>query len=111
MAVHTIFALIDGQDVKNIIVGEYYDCNIIAKDTYGKSAFAVEVTQTPVQIGDIYSEGSFYRKDGETGEFNYVSAVPTMQQQYNYLEQQYNSLLELVITNELAMVDIMKGGN
>jgi len=58
---HNVYALINNGAVQNVVVGNYYNCNVVAHNTYGQDAVAVEVTQYPVEIGDTYEGGKFYR--------------------------------------------------
>lgn len=96
MVAHMIFALINEGEVKNVVVGEYYDCNEAAKATYGSNAFAIEVTQIPTQIGDTY-DGSFHRMvDGEMVD---IRPVPTE-------AAQIASLTASVENIELALVEL-----
>lgn len=94
------FALIHDGKVKNIVVGEYYDCDQAAKATYGEQAFAIEVTQIPVRIGDDY-DGRFSRT--EDGEKVYIDPLPTDSEQIAAL----NEALENI---ELALVELYEGG-
>ncbi len=99
MVAHLVFALINEGVVKNTVVGEYYDCDQAAKATYGNSAFAVEITQIPTQIGDTY-DGSFHRVvDGETNE---IRPVPTESAQIATLTESLNNI-------ELALVELYEG--
>ena len=75
MAVHTIFAQICNERVMNIAVGDYYNCDIAAKATYGNKAFAIDVTQIPVQIDDLYEQGEFYRR--VNGKKKKIEPIPT----------------------------------
>jgi hypothetical protein len=68
MAVKTYwdnYAYIYDGEVKNIAVfdpnGSYTNANMFAKEIYGSGAFAVNVNDYPVAIGDSYKEGNFYR--------------------------------------------------
>ena len=88
MTVHTIFALIDDGEVKNIVVGEYYDCDQVAKATYGDSAFAIDITQYPVQIGDTYENGNFYR------------IVNGMKKKVEYIPTDSEKIDSIIISNE-----------
>ena len=74
MAVKTYwdnYALICDGVVKNIAVfdpnGAYTMANLLAKEQYGASAVAVNVTDYPVHIGDTYRDGIFYRGDQAIG--------------------------------------------
>lgn len=106
MAVHTVFALVYEGEVKNVVVGEYYYCDIAAKETYGNKAFAVDVTQIPVFIGDIYENGEFYRMvDGEKQK---VEPIPTDTERLDAVETKAEStsaLLEEVATLVLELAE------
>lgn len=67
MVVHQVFAQIQGQSIKNIMVCDNYElANQLTRSIYGDDAFAVECTQYPVSIGDKFIDGTFYFKDGVT---------------------------------------------
>ena len=78
-----IFSLINEDKIKNTIVCDNYEvANQIAKITYGDNAFAVDTTLYPVNIGDNYINGLFYR-DGELIERN-----PTEEERITELNNQ-----------------------
>lgn len=61
-----IYAYVLDGIIKNIAVfspdGGYTNANLMAKEIYGQLAYAVNVTDYPVQIGDtVDSYGDFYR--------------------------------------------------
>ena len=85
MVVHTIFALIFDQIIRNVCVGDYITCNQIAHDLYGQDAFAIEVTQYPVQEGDKYIDREFRRYSSET-EYDVIRAMPTEAQEIQDLD-------------------------
>ena len=99
MVAHEVYAMISGRDVMETVVGDYFNCNEIAKERYGKSAFAVEITLYPVQVGDHYLNGVFYRTDPETGENVEIERVPTEAEQIATLTAALNDV-------ELALIDI-----
>ena len=94
MAVHTVFAQISSGIVRNIVVGDYYDCDIAAKSTYGIEAFAIEVTQIPTQIDDLYEDGKFYRM--VNGKKKWIEPIPTDSQKIDSLMQSNGSTSELL---------------
>ena len=99
MVAHMVFALIDEGIVKNTVVGEYYDCDQVAKATYGEKAFAVEITYIPAQIGDTY-DGTFHREvDGEVTD---IKPVPTEAAQIATLTESLNNI-------EIALVEMYEG--
>lgn len=59
------YAYIAGGEVKNIVVfepnGSYTLANQFAHQLYGPESFAVCINDYPVQIGDSYTDGEFYR--------------------------------------------------
>lgn len=97
MICHTAFALIAQGEVKNVIVGDFYNCNEIAKADYGNEAFAVEVTQIPVQPGDIYENGLFKR--GIEGVKTIIEPIPTDREEIDNLTEMLNNV-------ELAIIDL-----
>lgn len=101
MIAHEVYALIHDRDVMNIVVGDYYNCNEAAKATYGASAFAVEATQYPVQPGDHYLNGRFYKiEDGQEID---IDPVPTEADEIASLNAALNDV-------ELALVELYEGG-
>lgn len=100
--VHEVFALISENEVKNVIVGDFYNCNEIARIEYGEDAVAVEVTQYPVQSGDRYENGNFYRiVDGKRVS---IDPVPTDSQKLDMLmsdNAQLSKYVELIATELL----------
>lgn len=94
MAVHTIFAQIHRGIVKNVVVGDYYNCDIAAKQTYGIEAFAFEVTQIPVEIGDTYEQGEFYRF--VNGHKKKIDPIPTDSERILALEETGDATTELL---------------
>ena len=101
MVAHEVYALISGRDVMNIVVGDYYNCNESAKLQYGASAFAVEITQYPVQPGDHYLNGVFYRD--VDGEEVVIDPVPTEADEIASLNNAMSNV-------ELALVELYEGG-
>jgi len=101
MVAHEVYALISGRDVMNIVVGDYYNCNEAAKTEYGASAFAIEITQYPVQIGDEYLNGVFSRL--VDGEYVRIDPYPTEAEEIIRLSDALNDV-------ELALVELYEGG-
>lgn len=102
MVCHEVFALISDNEVKNVIVGDFYNCNEIARIEYGEDAVAVEVTQYPVQSGDSYENGNFYRiVDGKKVS---IDPVPTDSQKLDMLmsdNAELSKYVELIATELL----------
>lgn len=106
MIVHTIFALIHENEVKNIVVGEYYDCNEVAMATYDNSAFAIEVTQIPVQIGDKFEDGSFKRYNPDLHDYEFIAPLPTDRQEIDSLVAENKSLRDLITDLQIGLVEL-----
>lgn len=104
MICHTVFALIQGDTVRHVVVGEYEECNKVARMDYGEQAFAVEVTRTPVSTGDIYRAGTFYRSEG--GKEVRVDPVPTEADQIAELKTLVVSLRSELDAVSLAVLDM-----
>ena len=102
MTAQEVYALISGRDVMNIVVGDYYNCNEAAKRDYGASAFAIEVSQYPVQPGDHYLNGVFYR--GDEGEEETIDPIPTE-------AEQIAKLSDAVSNIELALIELYEMGD
>ena len=78
MIVHRLFAEISDDIVQNIIVCEDYElANQLSRATYGPAAIAVECTQYPINIGSIWKDNKFFRKneDGTLVEARYVATA------------------------------------
>lgn len=99
MIYHTIFAHIHDSEVKDISVGEFYEANEIAKMQYGDDAFAVEVTQYPVEIGDKFIDGYFKRE--VNGEMTIIDRIPTAEEEVQALKSENAELREQL--DDLAM--------
>lgn len=101
MVVHTVYAVIVEGAVANAVVGGYTECNQYARDVYGSEAYAVEVTQIPVEIGDTYVDGNFFHN----GVF--VQPVPTDTQEIANLKADNAALRMELDTVSLAVLDII----
>ena len=104
MVCHTVFALIQGDMVRHVIVGEYEECNQIARIDYGDQAFAVEVTRIPVTTGDIYRSGTFYRS--EKGVETRIDPIPTEADQIADLRSMLSALRAELDAASLAVLDM-----
>lgn len=70
MFYHIIYAQILDKKVKNIIVcNDIEMANILARNTYGQDAIAVECTYWACQIGDTYENNKFISPEGEEREY------------------------------------------
>ena len=85
MNVWLSFAFISHGVVQNItcyLYTGYSEANDMAKfSCQDPDAFAVDVTQYPVWIGDRYEDGYFKRIDEKTGEEIIITPFPTEQDQ------------------------------
>lgn len=107
MVCHEVFALISENEVKNVIVGDFYNCNKIARMDYGNEAFAIEVTQIPVQPGDIYENGLFKR--GVEGKKVIIDPIPTDSQKIDMLTAENASLRAYLNDISMAVTELAEG--
>lgn len=105
---HEVYALIFNGVVANVVVGTFADCNAVAKESYGESAFAVEVTRIPVQSGDAYHDGVFERT--ENGETVIIEALPTEADSINTLNNLLNSMRLELDAVSLSVLDLVEMG-
>ena len=98
MEIWRIYAYISGGVVKNTASFLYsgaVEASLCAKRTYeDENAFAVDVTHTPVQIGDTYSDGKFYR-DGAV-----IEALPSIAQQVEQNSADIDALIIAITPTE-----------
>lgn len=114
MVCWTVYAIIQNSEVQNVIVGEYYDCNQIAINNYGKDAFAVEVTQIPTQIGDKYENGEFSRYNPDSKSYELITRIPTNDEEIAKLKTENEELQTAHQDNEVAIATVFEmiiGGN
>lgn len=104
-SVHTVFAQICDGVVVNVAVGTYYNCDQAAKDVFGDEAFAVEVTQIPVQPDDIYRDGEFFRV--EDGVETLIERIPTDSEKIDQLIAENRMLRTELDTVSLSVLDII----
>lgn len=99
----TVFALLSEKyEVKDVTLGSFFESDQIAKSRYGSNAYAYDVTQIPVQVGDTYNpdNDTFYH------EGNIVERMPTEKEElYNLQNELYIAKNELT-TTQLAIVEI-----
>lgn len=106
MIAQRIWALIDKDEVKNIIVcDDYPTADMLAKDEYGSNSFAVEVTQIPTGIGHTYEEGVFKNIEGEE-----IEPLPTQEEEVKMLQRENSLLKERASSTEEALVQLMMEG-
>ena len=82
MAAHEVFAMISGETVQNVVVGQYEEINRVTRCVYGDDAFAVDCLQYPCEIGDKYINGVFYKADGTTP----INRLPTDKEEIQQLK-------------------------
>lgn len=82
MAAHEVFAMISGETVQNVVVGQYEGINRVTRCVYGDDAFAVDCTQYPCEIGDKYINRVFYKADGITP----IDRLPTDKEEIQQLK-------------------------
>lgn len=105
---HNVFALIYHGIVVNIVVGNYENCNSVAVDMYGESAFAVEVTRIPVQINDTYHDGIFERtEDGVTVT---IEPLPTEADEIETLKSANDAFRMELDAVSLSVLDLVEMG-
>ena len=105
IVVHTVFALISDTEIKNVCVGTYPDCNDVAHNLYGDKAFAIEVTQYPVQEGDKYEDSEF-RRYKEDGTYEVIEYVPTDAQNIEALQYSTDINTSGIDVNSTDITDI-----
>ena len=104
------YAHIQSDVVQNIAVyapeGAFTLANDQAHILYGDRAFAVDVTQIPVAIGDVYNAGRFYRNNEQ------VMPLPTDEEEINSLNTQVAQANSVIEDTQIALVEIyeMIGG-
>ena len=104
---HEVFALIHNEVVVNIVVGSYTDCDKAAKEIYGESAFAIDVSRVPVQIGDFYRYGRFERET-DNGTVT-IEPVPTEADQIAALISANADIRAELDAVSLSVLDIVGG--
>lgn len=102
------YAVIRNREVVNIAVyapdGAYTIANDQAHTFYGSDAFAVDVTQIPVAIGDEYYRGAFYRDHVE------IIKLPTDEEQIADLSQQIVTAQNDMNDVQIALVELYERG-
>lgn len=100
--------VVDGmvQSVGVFAVGGYTDACNVARASYGESAKAINVSQIPTKKGDIYRDGTFYRKDAEGNETE-VPVIPSEEEQLDVISQTTTSNVTAIDSNTGAIDDIL----
>ena len=108
MTAHNIYAQIHDNIVQNVIVCDNYEfANRLSRISYGDDAFAIDAAQWPVQNGDIYRDGLFYRvvDDVEAA----INPIPTDEQEIARLKVENATLQNELTTTQLALVELYEG--
>ena len=104
------YAIIGDKRVKSIRVCNSLDeANSIAKNKYGDKAFAINTTDCPISVGDIYeSNEKFYRLNDE-GIREEIGFNPNFTEELEVLAKQNEEMTSMVIENEVAIVSVENG--
>lgn len=105
MVVHTIFAIVSDTVIKDVCVGDYGITNDIAHERYGNDAFAIEVTQYPVQEGDKYIDGEF-RRYTDDKKYTVIEYIPTDEQKITALEGKSSEASSTIEQNTNDITDL-----
>lgn len=98
MNIMPIYALIYQDEVKNRFECENYElANVLARASYGDSAFAVDTTRYATGIGDKYKNETFYHIL-ENGVLEEAMYIPT--EKDNISELQYKLIQSQLILTE-----------
>ncbi|MGX9134053.1 hypothetical protein ACWV26_06685 [Rummeliibacillus sp. JY-2-4R] len=101
-----VWALISDNTVQNIIVSDTYPmADMLAKNTLGEEAFAVEITQIPTGIGHTYDNGVFIDKLG-----NVIDPLPTSEEEVITLKAENEDLKTQLATTQEAIDALIMGG-
>lgn len=109
MIYHQIFAEIQNEEVKNIIVcKDYMVANQLAQKTYGKDAIAVDCTFYDCAIGDTYKNNTFYDSDGNERKYwgNEIENINTLQQENEQLKKQTSEDNRTILDHEFRLMEL-----
>lgn len=107
MIVHNVFALIEGDEIKNMFIcDDYTQANLVSKAAFGDSAFAVEATQYNVAIGDHYRDGYFYRAGDDERP---VAPEPLPEDELRRVAAELSAAQEQNTVLELALTEMYEG--
>lgn len=99
MTAHEVYAIIQGETVRQVCVAySYEDASRVARAVYGDEAIAVDCLQYPCETGDKYIDGVFYKADGVTP----TRYIPTQEQQVAQLQAENTELT-------VALADMIGG--
>lgn len=102
MFYHIIYAQILDKKVKNIIVcNDIEMANILARNTYGQDAIAVECTYWACAIGDKYENNKFISPEGEERKYKGSEA-----ENIEKLELENSQLNEQVSEDNETLLDM-----
>ena len=103
------YAFVLNGTVQNIAVfamGGYTDACVMAREVYGENCLAVNVSQIPTAIGDLYHDKTFWRVDAE-GKETEVPRIPTEEESVSTLQMDTESNTASIASNTTAIDDIL----
>lgn len=111
-----IFALIAMQEqagqVQNLIVCDNYElANQLAREYYGEAAIALDTTQYPLKIGDLYQNGRFFSVFGDEIFRNPTEAekIARLQAENISLREQQVEQDEIILENNYNLLLLQEG--
>ena len=105
MLAQRVFALINNEQIENLIVCDTYPVAAdLAEASLGKGAVAVDVSNFPVRIGDRYIEGLFYEKNSN----ELINPLPTEKEEIELIKGDSIAKEELILDNayRVAMLEL-----
>lgn len=109
MIYHQIFAEIQNEEVKNIIVcKDYMIANQLAQKTYGKDAIAVECTFCDCEIGDTYKNNTFFDPEGNERKYwgNEIENINKLKIENTQLKKQTSEDNETILDHEFRLMNL-----
>lgn len=102
-----VWAQIDGQGnvVNRIIADDYETANVVTRDILGDDAFALEINNWRVNIGDKYLDNTFYHEDGVTP-CEYIPDVENVVDELKYENETLKKVASYIaptLTDEQAL--------
>ncbi len=97
---HQVYAQIRDSQVLNIVVCANYEmANLVARQTYGESAIAVDCTYWACEIGDTFRDNTFYDQQGNQREYkgSEVENITVLQQQ---VSDDNDTIIDLMYEND-----------
>ena len=109
MFYHQVYAIIKDSIVKNIIVCKNYEiANIIARNTYGNDAIAIDCTHWNCAINDRYENNKFYDKDGNERVYigDEIENINKLKVENEQLKQQTSEDNETILDHEFRLMEL-----